>query len=70
MVWYGLKESRKIDNDDMVALLKEHGDHQARHTSGLFTHETRDISFTLAVNNFGVTYTNKEDVDHLLAALD
>ena len=33
--WYGLKESGKIANDDMVALLKQHGYHQAKHTSGL-----------------------------------
>jgi hypothetical protein len=67
--WYGLKESGKLANDDMVGLLKRHGYHQAKHTSGLFTHETRDISFTLVVDDFGIKYKRQEDVDHLMAAL-
>lgn len=70
MAWYGLKESGKIANDDMVTLLlHRHGYHQAKHTIRLFTHKYRDISFTLVVHYFGMKYTDPRDVDHLLTAL-
>ena len=32
---------------------------------GLWKHDTRHIQFTLVVDNFGVKYTQKEDVTHL-----
>jgi hypothetical protein len=67
--WYGLKESGKLANDDMVKVLEQGGYIQSRHTSGLFTHETRDISFTLVVDDFGIKYKKQEDVDHLMACL-
>ena len=35
---------------------------------GLWKHRTRQISFTLVVDNFGVKYTNKDDIDHLFTA--
>eukprot|EP00957_Ditylum_brightwellii_P082019 6236891-Ditylum_brightwellii.AAC.1 len=33
----------------------------ARPAPGLWRHTTRDIRFTLVVDDFGVKYTNKED---------
>jgi hypothetical protein len=33
-------------------------------------HKTRDISFTLVVDDFGVKYTNKADVLHLKSVID
>jgi hypothetical protein len=36
------------------------------HTSGLWKHDTRPISFTLVIDDFGVKYFNKEDAEHLL----
>jgi len=67
--WYGLKEAGKIANDDVISLLATHGYHQSKHTSGLFTHTTRDISFTLVVDDFGIKYQDKADLDHLMMAL-
>ena len=32
-------------------------------------HATRDITFTLVVDDFGVSYSNQADVDHLIATL-
>ena len=37
---------------------------------GLFKHETRTISFTLVVDDFGIKWTNKDDLDHLLNSLE
>jgi hypothetical protein len=39
------------------------------HFNSLFLHKTRDLSFTLVVDDFGIKYTNKDDVDHLIATV-
>ena len=36
---------------------------------GLWHHKTRPITFTLAVDDFGVKHTNEEDAKHLVSAL-
>jgi len=38
----------------------------AKFTPGLFKHITRPISFSLVVDDFGVKYINKEDVEYLI----
>ncbi len=38
-------------------------------TLGLWYHESRPILFTLGVDNFGVKYENKDEVDHLIASI-
>jgi hypothetical protein len=38
-------------------------------TPGLWYHKSCPISFTLVVNDFGVKYVNKEDVDHLFESI-
>ncbi len=38
-------------------------------TPCLWYHKTRPILFTLVVDNFGVKYVNKEDIDHLNASI-
>ena len=32
-------------------------------------HDWQPISFTLVVDNFGVKYVNKDDVEHLISSL-
>ena len=63
--WYGLMQSGRIAHDDLVAHLAKHDYVKTKHTEGLFRHKTRDISFTLVVDDFGIKYTNTDDVDHL-----
>ena len=67
--WYGLKQSGKIAHDNLVAHLQKIGYHKAPHTEGLFLHKTQDISFSLAVSDFGIKYTNKQDIDRLIASV-
>ena len=38
---------------------------QVSHTHGLFRHKTRTLSFTLIVDDFGIRYSNRADLDHL-----
>jgi hypothetical protein len=40
------------------------------HTPGMWTHSTRNITFTLVVDDFGIKYTNRDDAIHLLTALE
>jgi hypothetical protein len=67
--WYGLKQGGKIAHDDLVQHLQKHGYVRAGHTDGLFKHITRDITFTLVVDDFGIKYINQEDVDHLISIM-
>jgi hypothetical protein len=67
--WYGLRQSGKIAHDDLVSHLQKYGYVKAPRTDGLFIHKDRDINFTLVVDDFGIKYTDKADVEHLVAAL-
>ena len=67
--WYGLKQSGKIAHDDLVEHLQKYGYERMARTEGLFKHKTRDITFTLVVDDFGIKYTQQADVDHLIAAV-
>ncbi len=49
--------------------LAPHGYHECKQTPGLWKHTTRPISFTLVVDNFGMKYRRKEDINHLLKAI-
>jgi hypothetical protein len=42
---------------------------QSKLTPGYWTHLLRPISFTLVVDDFGVKYINKDNIDHLLKVL-
>jgi hypothetical protein len=42
---------------------------QSKIIPGLWTHETRQICFTLVVNNFAIKFTKMEDAQHLIEAL-
>ena len=66
---YGLPQAGKIANDLLVLRLKAAGYTECTLTPGLFRHTTRSIVFCLVVDDFAVKYTNKEDVEHLLATL-
>jgi hypothetical protein len=67
---YGLPQSGKLSQDRLVSHLAKHGYTQSPNTPCLFKHATRDIiAFTLVVDDFGVSYSNQADVDHLITTL-
>ena len=67
---FGLKQSGALANKQLSKVLGKEGYFQSEHTSGLWLHKTRDISFTLVVDDFGVKYTKKEDVLHLQSVIE
>jgi hypothetical protein len=66
---YGLPQAGRLANDRLVKLLGKHGYRPVPLTPGLWKHDTNSITFKLVVDDFGVKYTNRADVDHLLSAL-
>ena len=63
---YGLKEAGYLSHIELKRILAKEGYIPSQFTPGLFTHRTRDIVFSLVVDNFGVKYTKKEDTEHLV----
>ena len=65
----GLCQSGALAAKKLAADLKPYGYYKVPKTNGLWRHETRPISFTLVVDNFGVSYVDRKDAEHLEAAL-
>jgi hypothetical protein len=66
---YRLPQAGCLTNDCLIEHLNKHGYHQAKHTHGLFTHDTQDIFFSLVVDDFGVKYIHAHDAQHLIDTL-
>ena len=66
---YGLSQSGALAAKKLAADLKPFGYYKCPTTAGLWKHESRPITFTLVVDDFGVKYVDKADAEHLEAAL-
>ena len=66
---YGLKQAAVLAYDNLVKILAPFGYRPIPHTTGLWKHDTKPISFCLCVDDFGMKYFDKKDVDHLISAL-
>ena len=66
---YGLPHAGLIAQQLLEKRLEKHGYHQSDKTLGFWKHDTRPISFTLIVDDFGVKYVGKENADHLINVL-
>ena len=67
--WFGLKQSGKIAHDNLVQHLKKHRYIQVKNTDGLFVHGLQDISFTSVVDDFGIIFSNKDGLNHLISVM-
>ena len=63
---YGLPQAGIIAQERLNKHLKNYGYTPANSTPGLYTHHTRNTTFTLVVDDFGIKYTNKIDALHLI----
>jgi hypothetical protein len=66
---HGLPQAGRLANDLLVKRLAPHRYHPVRHTHGLWRHDTRPITCTLVVDDFGIKYIGKEHANHLHQAL-
>jgi hypothetical protein len=67
---YGLPQAGILAFNQLKTDLATHDYAPCTHTPGLWTHSTRDIMFSLVVDDFGIKYTNRDDAMHLLTALE
>jgi hypothetical protein len=63
---YNLPQAGIIAQLLLKERLTKHGYRQSKTTSGLWKHNTRPISFSLVVEDFGVKYIGEEHAQHLL----
>ena len=66
---YGMVQYGIITHNTLKEVLNPYGYAPEKITQGLWTHTERDINFTLVVDNYGIKYTHKKDVDHLISSL-
>jgi len=66
---YSLPQAGIIAQELLTKRLHQAGHRQSKVTPGYWRHEWRPISFTLVVDDFGVKYINKTDVEHLASVL-
>jgi hypothetical protein len=66
---YGLKQVGLLVNQLLQTRLAPFGYYPARHTPGIWLHQTRPIAFSLVVDDFAVKYVAKQHADHLRNAL-
>jgi hypothetical protein len=67
VVW-GLPQAGILANKRLRRKLAPFGN-QSNNTPGLWRHESRPLTVTLVVDDFGVKFVNKADVDHLIASI-
>ncbi len=67
-VW-GLPQAGILANKRLRQKMVPFGYSECVNTPELWKHDTRHISFTLDVDDFGVKYVNQEDIDHLIDSI-
>jgi hypothetical protein len=66
---YGLPQAGRIANDQLTAFLTPKGYTPIPVTPGLWRHDKSDLAFTLVVDDFGIKYTNPQDIHDLITTL-
>jgi hypothetical protein len=66
---YGLPQAGILANELLQRNLAKDGYRPTTHTHSLLTHDTRPISFSLVVDDFGVKYVGREHAEHLMTCI-
>ena len=66
---YGIPQASILANKKMTSHLASYGYVPTKRTPGLWTHVTKEIKFTLCVDDFLIKQVDKHDAQHLLDAL-
>jgi hypothetical protein len=67
---YGLPQAGKLANDRLRKFLAPFGYVPCPVTPGLWKHPHSNLMFTLVIDDFGIRYTNKQDVDDVVAIIN
>jgi hypothetical protein len=66
---HGLPQAGILANELLQRNLAQDGYRPKTHTHGLWTHDTRPISFSLVVDDFGVKYVSREHAENLMTCI-
>ena len=66
---YGLPEAGRIAQEKLYQHLEKYDYYASPDYPGIIKHKTRNIMFSLVVDDFGIKYSLKEDATHLINAL-
>jgi hypothetical protein len=66
---YGLPQAGILTNKLLQRNLAKDGYRPTHHKHGHWTHNTRLISFSLVVDDFGVKYVGREHAEHLMTCI-
>jgi hypothetical protein len=67
---YGLPQAGSLANELLEQRLNKEGYFQSKIVPGLWRHTKRNLQFVLVVDDFGIKYLRKEDLDHLISTLE
>jgi hypothetical protein len=67
---YGLPQAGILANELLQQCLAQDGYRTTKYTHGLWTHNTRPITLSLVVDNFGIKYVGQEHAEHLKAKIE
>jgi hypothetical protein len=66
---YGLPQAGILAKELLQRNLTQDGYRPTTHAHSLWTHDTRPISFSLVVDDFGVKYVGREHAEHLMTCI-
>ena len=64
-----MKQTGRISYDKLVKTFAKSGYKRTRNTQGYRKDTTKKISFVVGVDDFDITYVDKQDLHHILDAL-
>jgi hypothetical protein len=67
---YGLPQAGSLGQDQLEQCLNKEGYFESQTVPGFLKHKTKSIQFVLVVDDFGIKYINKDDLDHLIQMLE
>jgi hypothetical protein len=65
----GLPQAGSLGHNLLKHHLNKEGYFQSQIVPGLWRHKTKSIQFVLVVDNFGIKYLQRKDLDHLICLL-
>jgi hypothetical protein len=66
---YGLPHVGSNSHNELEERLNKEGYYKSPFVPALWKHKTRPTQFVLIVDNFGIKYFTKDDLDHLMTNL-